>query len=107
MTNSTEAKEYCLSCKRNDVHLIVVTDHPEYRNGDYCEECNPYEQDRRRDCARVSKEISDALDEVFKRACKYGSYYTDGNNKAKFVIELKELKQIIQQQKRRGMINGI
>lgn len=41
-------KETCARCGRDDVHLICITDHPEKHDGMYCEECNPYERDRKR-----------------------------------------------------------
>jgi hypothetical protein len=87
--------DQCLSCKKTNVHLIMVTSHPEKRDGEYCEDCNPYELDRVARDQLLKTSYNEALDDVFKIACKNGSYYADGNGKGQFVIELKYLKNII------------
>lgn len=40
----------CISCKRHEgeCNIMCITDHPDYSDGDYCEDCNPYERDRKR-----------------------------------------------------------
>ncbi len=48
-------KDKCDSCKRDDVHLISVTGHPEYHDGMYCEKCNPYNKRAMYDVAYVSE----------------------------------------------------
>jgi hypothetical protein len=37
----------CDGCGKSFDNLIAVSDHPYTHNGNYCEDCNPYEQDRR------------------------------------------------------------
>lgn len=36
----------CRRCEK-ETHLIQVSDHPDYLDGRYCEDCNPYEVDRK------------------------------------------------------------
>lgn len=46
----TRNRRECRSCHRTEdnYNIICVTDHPDCHDGDYCEDCNPYEQDRKR-----------------------------------------------------------
>lgn len=50
----------CDECEKTGVNLIAVTDHPDYHDGHYCEDCNPYELDRK----EAAKPFEDRIEEL-------------------------------------------
>jgi len=46
----------CDGCGKSFDNLIAVSDHPDTHDGNYCEDCNPYEQDRRKEDTELQSE---------------------------------------------------